>query len=104
MVGRQQFLYRIRPVRMEMLIEGPTIEEDRAVTHHFEYLKELEERGVLILAGRTMNVDESCFGIVILRADSEEEARAVMEEDPAVKASVMEAELFPFRVALPEDG
>ena len=102
MEGKLQFLYRIRPVRLEMLIEGPTIEEDRAITHHFEYLKELEEKGVLILAGRTMNIDESCFGIVILRADSEEEAKAVMEADPAVKAGVMEAGLFPFRVALPE--
>jgi uncharacterized protein YciI len=102
MEGKLQFLYRIRPVRLEMLIEGPTIEEDRAITHHFEYLKELEGKGVLILAGRTLNTDESCFGIVILRADSGEEARAVMEADPAVKADVMEAVLFPFRVALPE--
>ena len=102
MVGKLQFLYRIRPVRLKMLIEGPTIEEDKAVAHHFEYLKELEAKGVLILAGRTMNMDESCFGIVILWAESEEEAKAVMGEDPAVKAGMMEAELFPFRVALPE--
>ena len=96
-----QFLYRIRPVRLAMLLEGPTIEEDQAVTAHFEYLKALAEKGVVIFAGRTLNMDESCFGIVVIRAASEEEGRSVMEEDPAVSAGVMEAELFPFRVALP---
>lgn len=102
MVGKLQFLYRIKPVRLAMLLEGPTIEEDKAVALHFEYLKELEGKGTLILAGRTMNMDETCFGIVILWAGSEEEAKAIMDEDPALKAGVMEAELFPFRVALPE--
>lgn len=40
------------------------------------------------------------MGIVILEVDSEEEARELMENDPAVKEGVMEATLFPYRVAL----
>jgi uncharacterized protein YciI len=38
--------------------------------------------------------------LVVLIANSEEQAQAVMEDDPAVKAGVFRAELFPFSVAL----
>ena len=96
-----EFLYTIKPVRLAMLMEGPTIEEDKAVAAHFEYLKALADTGVVLFAGRTLNMDETCFGLVVLTAASEDEARNVMEEDPAVSAGVMVAELFPFRVALP---
>ena len=48
---------------------------------------------------RTQTTDASTFGIVILRAGSPDEARQVMAEGPAVRARVMRAELFPFRVA-----
>ncbi|NLL89375.1 MAG: hypothetical protein GX228_10760 [Firmicutes bacterium] len=40
------------------------------------------------------------FGVVIFEADSEEEARFLMETDPAVEEGIMTAELFPYRVAL----
>ncbi len=95
-----QYLYRIRPTRSEMLMEGPTAEEERVVGEHFAYLQGLTERGVVILAGRTLNTDESSFGIVIFRAGSEQAARKVMENDPAVQQGVMRGELFPYRVAL----
>jgi uncharacterized protein YciI/uncharacterized membrane protein YtjA (UPF0391 family) len=95
-----QYLYRIQPTRPEMLAEGPTPEEAEIVSQHFAYLKDLTEQGVVVLAGRTLNVDESSFGIVIFNADSEEAAHEVMNDDPAVRQGVMQAELFPYRVAL----
>jgi uncharacterized protein YciI len=95
-----QFLYRIQPVRLGMLVDGPTPDEDAAVGEHFRYLEKLVEEGVVLMAGRTLNNDESAFGVVILVAASEAEARAVMQNDPAVKRRVMNAELFPYRVAL----
>ncbi len=55
----------------------------------------------MILAGRTLNdSDPSQFGVVIFEADSEEEARKVMEADDGVKEKIMTAQLFPFQVAL----
>ena len=95
-----QYLYRIQPARSRMLTDGATSEEERVVGEHFAYLQELTERGVVILAGRMLNTDESSFGIVIFRASSEEAAREVMENDPAVRQGVMKGELFPYRVAL----
>jgi len=40
------------------------------------------------------------MGIVIFTARSYEEARALMDADPAVSKGVMSAKLFPFRIAL----
>ena len=98
--GGQQFLYRLQVTRSEMLRGGPTPEEARVVGAHLNYLKKLAEEGVVVLAGRTQTNDETTFGIVILNAADESAARAVMDNDPAVKGSVMHATLFPFRVAV----
>lgn len=99
-----QYLYRIQPTRPAMLTEGPTPEEQRIVGEHFNYLKGLTERGVVILAGRTLNTDESSFGITVFNAESDEAAGAIVEGDPAVRQGVMRAALFPYRVALINEG
>jgi adenine phosphoribosyltransferase len=94
------FLYKIQPVRPEMLSDRPTADEDRIVDEHFAYLRRLTEAGVVLLAGRTLNTDPGAFGIVILAPHTEEAARQVMHDDPAVRGRVMRAELYPFRIAL----
>jgi len=100
MAEATQYLYKIQPTRPEMLTEGPTAEEQRAVSEHFQYLKGLTEAGVVLLAGRTLNTDSTSFGIVIFRASSDEEARGIMNADPAVRQGVMRAELYPYSIAL----
>ena len=100
MAAPSLFLYKIQPVRPEMLTEGPTHEEELIVSQHFAYLKQLTEAGVVLLAGRTLNTDPSSFGIVIFNAGSEQEAQQVMHHDPAVKQRVMRAELYPYSIAL----
>lgn len=99
-----QYLYVIRPTRLEMLADGPTPEEADIVSQHFAYLEGLTKEGVVVLAGRTLNNDASSFGIVIFNAESEKAARKVMDSDPAVSHGVMGAELFPYRVALMGQG
>lgn len=98
-----QYLYRIQPIRQGLLLES-TPEEDRVVGEHFEYLKRLTEEGTVLLAGRTTTTDPSSFGIVIFEVESEAAAREVVRNDPAVKASVFRAELFPYRIALVGPG
>lgn len=92
------FLYRIQPTRPEMLTYGPTEQEAATVSEHFLHLKEATERGVVILAGRTLTSES--FGIVIFNAENQEEAEMFMRSDPAVRGGVMRAELFPFGLAL----
>ena len=96
----EEYLYLIQPMRVEMLWAGPTPQEAEIVSQHFSYLEALTDQGIVILAGRTLNTDESSFGIVIFKAESEEAARVIMNDDPAVEAGVMRAKLFPYRVAL----
>ena len=60
-----QFLYKIQPVRPELLTTGPTEDEKKIISQHFSYLKALMNKEIVILAGRTLNTDASSFGIVI---------------------------------------
>ena len=78
MADTQQWLYRIQPTRPEMLSEGSTSQEDEITSKHFRYLKGLMEQGVVLLAGRTLNTDNSSFGIIIFKAEDEAAARAIV--------------------------
>jgi uncharacterized protein YciI len=95
-----EYLYKIQPTRAAMLEEGSTPQEGAAVSQHFDYLSGLVDEGIVVLAGRTLTTDERSFGIVIFRAASDDDARRIVENDPAVKAGVMRAELYPYRIAL----
>ncbi|HSF39624.1 MAG TPA: YciI family protein [Thermoanaerobaculia bacterium] len=95
-----QYLYTVHATRLEMLSEGPTSEETAIVDEHFSYLKDLAEKGTVLLVGRTQNNDETTFGLVIFQAGSEEEARAIMNGDPAVAHGIMHGRLYPYRIAL----
>jgi uncharacterized protein YciI len=82
-----------------MVTEGPSEEESSILEEHVAYLQELTDRGVLQLAGRTQNQDDSTFGIIIFSAESEDSARSIMNDDPAVKHGIMKAELFPYKIS-----
>jgi uncharacterized protein YciI len=94
-----QFLYRVQPARPDMLTQGLTPQEEAAIDKHFQYLVRLADAGVMLLFGRTLNTDPSTFGLCIYEAADEASARAIMEDDPAVRSGVMRAELFPYRIA-----
>lgn len=97
---KQEFIYILKPREDLLLEENWTEKENEAVDQHFAYLEKLKELGILILAGKTKGMDEKTFGIVVLEAENEMEARKRMEEDPGVYTGIMYAELFPYHVAL----
>ena len=94
-----QFLYRIQPTRLEMVTQGPTTKEAAIVSQHFDYLTSLTRQSIVLVFGRTQNRDANTFGICIFRADSEADARSIVDNDPAVRNGVMRAELYPYEVA-----
>ena len=98
---QKQFIYVLK-LTPRLLDEKNWTEQDKQIVgRHFRRLQQLHKEGRVLLAGRTLNEsDPSQFGVVIFEAASEEEARAVMEADDAVKAKIMTAQLFPFSVAL----
>ena len=100
LVKFNEYLYKIQPIRPELLTDGPAPEEQAIIEKHFLYLKDLTEKGIVILAGRTQNTDANSFGIVIFKAETEDEARKIMMDDPAVDQGVFNSELFPYKISL----
>ncbi|KEO81817.1 YciI family protein [Tumebacillus flagellatus] len=96
MSGVTEFVYVIRPVRPGFL-EEVLPEEMEAMGSHFQYLQDLLEKGQLLLAGPCL---DRTFGLCVFKAGSEEEAREIMENDPAIKLGVMNGELHPYRASL----
>jgi uncharacterized protein len=86
----------IRPPRPTFM-EDSTPEENEVMRAHFEYLKGLLEDGRLILAGPSL---EPPFGIIVFEAETEDEARRLIEADPSVAAGLQTPELHPFRASL----
>jgi len=99
--GKQkEFIYVLRLVPRLYDDKRWTKEDNAAVDQHFIRLQEATKSGRVILAGRTKEPGDTTFGIVIFRASDEATARKFMEEDPAVVAKIMTAELHPFSVAM----
>lgn len=76
-----------------------TPEESDVWDRHFEYLKSLDERGLILLAGPTLG--DINTGIVIFVADSKADAESIMGSDPVVAGGWADGELREFRVSLP---
>ncbi|MEA3321584.1 MAG: YciI family protein [Bacillota bacterium] len=96
----QTYIYLLRLPERLYDPERWTEEEKTIVSRHFTYLKKNVEKGVVVLAGRTEQTDETGFGIVIFLARNEAEAERFMNNDPAVLSEIMTAELSPYRLAL----
>jgi uncharacterized protein len=94
-----EYLVVLRPVRLEMLVES-TPEEAAIVGEHFRRYKEYADKGVILLAGRTLHTDETSIGIMIFRAESQEEAQAFLDADPAIIKGIMTGVVYPYRVAI----
>jgi uncharacterized protein YciI len=82
------FLYTLRPVRLAMLTDGATSDEQALAARHWAYSQDLLRDGTLIFAGRTMHRDPTTFAFAVVRAPSLDEARILAEHDPAVAGGV----------------
>ncbi|HXQ96455.1 MAG TPA: YciI family protein [Candidatus Acidoferrales bacterium] len=92
-----EWIYLLHPPRTDFAATM-TAEESRVWDVHFERLRRLLGDGVLILAGPTLGSVNT--GIVVFEADTEDEARRVVEEDPVVAGGYARGELRQFRVSL----
>lgn len=99
-ITKHQFIYILNLYPRLLDKKNWTTKEENIVEEHFKNLEKLLEDKKLILAGKTEGLDKNTFGIVIIETESEEEARKIMEEDPAVRKEIMKAKLYPYRIAL----
>jgi uncharacterized protein YciI len=92
-----EWIYFIHPPR-EDFAATMTAEEKAAWSVHFDRLKQLLADGTLILAGPTLGRVNT--GIAVIEAPSEDAARKIMEDDPAIAGGFARGELREFRVSL----
>jgi uncharacterized protein YciI len=94
------FLYTLRPIRLAMLTEGATPDEQALAAQHWAYSQALLTVGTLVFAGRTLNRYASSFAFAVVRAPSLEDARVIAERDPAVVGGVFATEVLAFQPML----
>jgi uncharacterized protein YciI len=75
---RRAWIYELRVA--PGVIEALTEAQQAAVDAHVDYLERLLDEGTLIVGGAT----DDGLGVIAFFADSETEARVVMERDPTV--------------------
>lgn len=99
MTKKNHFFIIIRPYRKDF-ITNPKEQEDEVMSDHFHYLKSLLKQKKLFLAGPTL-IPEDPFGIIILEAETEEQAKELLENDPSIKAGIQKIVDFrPIRLSL----
>ena len=94
------FLYTLRPVRLAMLTDGATPDEQALAAQHWAYSQALLTQRVLLFAGRTLHRDPTTFAFAVVRAPSIDAARELAARDPAVAGGVFATEVFPFQPML----
>ncbi|WP_316785349.1 YciI family protein [Pedobacter frigiditerrae] len=70
------------------------LESDSAFAGHMANMGKLVKENKLIVAGPMGKNDKNYRGIFILNTKSIEEAKAILATDPAVKAKLLDADLF----------
>jgi uncharacterized protein YciI len=90
------FAYLLDPVRPGFVTE-PTPEEKAVSGRHVAYLRSLYDSGKLIFAGRIR--EEGGLGVVAVRAETIDEARAMMEADPQYREGAMRGTVHAIGVA-----
>ena len=90
------FIYLLRLVNRDM-VEKPDDEFSAIMSEHFTYLQNLQFEGILTMAGPCL---DGAFGVVILKAETIDDAIIMMNDDPAVAKGIMTGEIHAFRVSL----
>lgn len=93
---KQSFVIMLRPAP-EYGKDGT----EEIVGQHFKYLQSLQDSGELRMAGRFNDV---LIGLALIDCTSRERAEEIAKNDPAVKANVFHAEIYPWRIALDHES
>ncbi len=72
--------------------------EQGVMGRHAEYWNDLTERGTCLIFGPVLDPTDP-WGLAIVEAETEAEARAIFDADPAVSSGTCTARLAPVHVA-----
>jgi len=96
--SQKQFALLMKVAGPEFFKKIQEPEGKQLVDKHFKKLQALTQQGVILFSGHTLVTDESGFGIIVVRADSEAEAQKIVDDDDLVKAGLVRGTVFPFQV------
>ena len=91
------WLIRLIPPRPDFNQDNATPAEQALMGQHLAYWKDLNEKGVCLFGGPVLD-PRGVYGILVVRAATEDEARALGNGDPAVKGGVFKIEVAEMRV------
>ena len=96
--SQKQFALLMKATGPEFFKKTQEPEGKQLVDKHFKKLQALTQQGVILFSGHTLVTDESGFGIIVVRADSEAQAQKIIDDDDLVKAGLVRGTVFPFQV------
>jgi uncharacterized protein YciI len=94
--GAKVYLSRLTAAKTGMTVKGLTPEQTQIMQERLDHLKSLSDEALIVFAGRTLTNDETTFGIVMLRADSDAAAREIQSRDPGIQKGLFKATLSRF--------
>jgi len=94
----KQFALLFKVTGPEFFKKTQELDGKQLVEKHFKKLQVLTEQGICLLSGHTLVTDESGFGIIIVRAESQAAAQKIIDDDDLVKAGLVRGTVFPFQV------
>jgi uncharacterized protein YciI len=77
-----------------------TAAESALMQQHVEYWKQEYAKGVLVFGGPVFDA-HGAYGVIVLRAANEDEARAIASADPTVKGGVNKIDVAEMKVSFP---
>lgn len=93
----KSWLIRIIPPR-PTFDKDATPAEDALMDQHFTYWKDLNDKGVCIFGGPVLD-PKGVYGIIVVRAVTEDDASALAAGDPSVKAGLIKNDVAEMVVA-----
>jgi uncharacterized protein YciI len=92
------YLYKLIPPRPTFHLDT-TAEEKEIMGRHIAYWTALTDKGMAIVFGPVFD-PAGVYGLGIIEVDSEDRARQIAAQDPAILAGGFTNELFPMDVGL----
>jgi uncharacterized protein YciI len=93
----KSFFIRLIPPRSTFL-QDMTDAERKLMADHAVYWKDLFDKGVCVFGGPVLD-PKGVYGVMAVRAASEDEARALIANDPSVKAGLNHFDVAEMRIA-----
>jgi len=93
----KSWLIRLIPPR-PTFDKDATAAEQALMEQHFAYWTDLNAKGVCLFGGPVLD-PRGVYGILVVRAESEDAARALGSGDPSVKAGVNKIDVAEMRIA-----